>query len=70
MRRSTGERDIVVTALKGAVPYIRMFKHKVFVIKIGGSVFANPELTRHIVEQIGLLHEVGIKCVLVHGGGP
>jgi acetylglutamate kinase len=68
--RSTGERDIVVTALKGAVPYIRMFKHKVFVIKIGGSVFANPELTRHIVEQIGLLHEVGIKCVLVHGGGP
>ena len=40
------------------------------VIKIGGSVFANPELTRHIVEQIGLLHEVGIKCVLVHGGGP
>ncbi len=68
--RTTGERDIVVTALKGAVPYIRMFKHKVFVIKVGGSVFANPELTRHIVEQIGLLHEVGIKCVLVHGGGP
>lgn len=68
--RKTGERDIVVTALKGAVPYIRMFKHKVFVIKVGGAVFVNPDLTRHIVEQIGLLHEVGIRCVLVHGGGP
>ncbi len=68
--RKPGERDIVVTALKGAVPYIRMFKHKVFVIKAGGAVFADPDLTRHIVEQIGLLYEVGIKCVLVHGGGP
>lgn len=68
--RKTGERDIVVTALKGAVPYIRMFKHKVFVIKVGGAVFVNRDLTRHIVEQIGLLHEVGIRCVLVHGGGP
>ncbi|KPK60924.1 MAG: hypothetical protein AMJ59_04385 [Gammaproteobacteria bacterium SG8_31] len=47
-----------------------MFKHKVFVIKVGGAVFVNPDLTRHIVEQIGLLHEVGIRCVLVHGGGP
>lgn len=68
--RKTGERAIVVSALKGAVPYIRMFKRKVFVIKAGGAVFADQGMTRHLVEQIGLLHEVGIKVVLVHGGGP
>jgi acetylglutamate kinase len=68
--RPTGERNIVVSALKGAVPYIRMFKRKVFVIKAGGAVFADPDLSRHVVEQIGLLHEVGIRVVLVHGGGP
>jgi acetylglutamate kinase len=68
--KSRGERNIVVTALKAAVPYIRMFKRKVFVIKVGGAVFADPDLTHHIVEQIGILHEVGIRVVLVHGGGP
>ncbi len=68
--KSRGERNIVVTALKAAVPYIRMFKRKVFVIKVGGAVFADPKLTHHIVEQIGILHEVGIRVVLVHGGGP
>jgi acetylglutamate kinase len=68
--RSRGERSIVVTALKAAVPYIRMFKRKVFVIKVGGEVFADPETTHRIVEQIGILHEVGIRVVLVHGGGP
>jgi acetylglutamate kinase len=68
--KSRGERNIVVTALKAAVPYVRMFKRKVFVIKVGGAVFADPDLTHHIVEQIGILHEVGIRVVLVHGGGP
>jgi acetylglutamate kinase len=70
VKRSRGERNIAVTALKAAVPYIRMFKRKVFVIKVGGAVFADAELTHHIVEQIGILHEVGIRVVLVHGGGP
>jgi acetylglutamate kinase len=67
--RPPGERNIVVTALKAAVPYIRMFKRKVFVIKIGGAVFADATLTRQIVEQLAILHEVGIRTVLVHGGG-
>jgi hypothetical protein len=42
MTRLTGnERAIVVTALRHAVPYIRMYKHKVFVLKAGGSAFAS-----------------------------
>jgi len=65
-----GERAIAVTALKAAVPYIRMFKRKVFVIKAGGAVFSDEESTRELIEQLGILYEVGIHVVLVHGGGP
>jgi len=64
------ERAIVVSALKHAAPYIRLFKGKVFVIKVGGEVFADPVLTTALVEQVGILHQVGIRTVLIHGGGP
>ena len=64
------ERAIVVSALKHAAPYIRLFKRKVFVLKAGGEVFADPETTRHLMTQVGILHQVGIRIVLVHGGGP
>ena len=67
---SKSERAIVVSALKHAAPYIRLFKGKVFVIKVGGEVFADPVLTRALVEQVGILHQVGIRTVLIHGGGP
>jgi acetylglutamate kinase len=62
-------RDIVVAALKHAAPYIRMFKRKVFVVKAGGEIFATKNSTRELVEQIAILHQVGIRVVLVHGGG-
>ncbi len=64
------DRAIVVSALKHAAPYIRLFKGKVFVIKAGGEVFADPVLTKALVEQVGILHQVGIRAVLIHGGGP
>ncbi len=66
----TNEREIVVTALKHAAPYVRMFKGKTFVIKAGGAVFANAESTHDLMEQVRILHQVGIRVVLVHGGGP
>jgi acetylglutamate kinase len=64
------ERAVVVSALKHAAPYIRLFKRKVFVLKIGGEVFADFGDTRALMEQVGILHQVGIRVVLVHGGGP
>ena len=67
---SRRDRAIVVSALKHAAPYIRLFKGKVFVIKVGGEVFADPALTTALVEQVGILHQVGIRAVLIHGGGP
>ena len=67
---SVKDRAIVVSALKHAAPYIRLFKGKVFVLKAGGEVFADPVQTRAIMEQVGILHQVGIRVVLIHGGGP
>ena len=62
--------SIAVRALKSAAPYIRMYKGKVFVIKAGGAVFADEASTRGLIEQVAILNQVGIKVVLVHGGGP
>lgn len=64
------ERAIVVSALKHAAPYIRLYKKKVFVLKAGGDVFADIASTRALMEQVGILYQVGVRVVLVHGGGP
>jgi acetylglutamate kinase len=69
-RLNTNERTIVVTALRHALPYLRVYKGKVFVLKAGGDAFVSNETTRALMEQIGILHQVGIRVVLVHGGGP
>ena len=67
---SKKDRAIVVSALKHAAPYIRLFKGKVFVLKAGGEIFADPVQTNALMEQVGILHQVGIRVVLIHGGGP
>jgi acetylglutamate kinase len=64
------EQAVAVRAMRNAAPYIRMYKGKVFVVKVGGAVFADPAATRSLVEQVAILHQVGIRVVLVHGGGP
>lgn len=64
------DRAIVVSALKHAAPYIRLFKGKIFVLKAGGEIFVDADQTRALMEQVGILHQVGIKVVLIHGGGP
>ena len=64
------DQAAVISALRGAAPYIRLYKGKVFVIKAGGAIFGDLAGTRALVEQIALLHHPGIRVVLVHGGGP
>ncbi len=66
----TRDRAVIVSALKHAAPYIRLFKGKVFVLKAGGEIFADAVTTRALMEQVGILYQVGIRVVLVHGGGP
>jgi len=70
MIMSRPDPSVAVRALKSAAPYIRMYKNKVFVIKAGGAVFSDEVSTRALIEQVAILHQVGIKTVLVHGGGP
>jgi acetylglutamate kinase len=70
MIMSRPDPSVAVRALKSAAPYIRMYKNKVFVIKAGGAVFSDEISTRSLIEQVAILHQVGIKTVLVHGGGP
>jgi acetylglutamate kinase len=47
-----------------------MYKHKTFVVKAGGELFLHAEKTRALLEQMAILHQVGIRLVLVHGAGP
>jgi acetylglutamate kinase len=70
MIMSRPDPTVAVRALKSAAPYIRMYKNKIFVIKAGGAVFSDEASTRGLIEQVAILHQVGIKTVLVHGGGP
>jgi acetylglutamate kinase len=70
MIMSRPDPSVAVLALMSAAPYIRMYKNKVFVIKAGGAVFTDDNAMRALIEQVAILHQVGIKTVLVHGGGP
>ncbi|HOD12261.1 MAG TPA: acetylglutamate kinase [Candidatus Omnitrophota bacterium] len=53
-----------------ALPYIQAFRRKVFVIKFGGSILENAAIRKYIFEDLVFLSYVGIKTILVHGGGP
>ncbi|HID27602.1 MAG TPA: acetylglutamate kinase [Methanosarcinales archaeon] len=53
-----------------ALPYIRKFYDSIMVIKIGGSAIVYPNIMENIVQDIVLLRYIGIKPVIVHGGGP
>ena len=64
------EQAVAIRAMRNAAPYIRMYKGKVFIVKVGGALFGSPEATRSLMEQVAILHQVGIRVVLVHGGGP
>lgn len=59
-----------VKVLVEALPYIKKFQGKTFVIKFGGSIMSNIEAREAFIENVALLRLVGINIVIVHGGGP
>ena len=61
------ERAEVLTA---ALPYIRHYTGKIVVVKYGGNAMINDQLKQQVMEDIVLLRLIGVKIVLVHGGGP
>ncbi len=56
--------------LTQALPYIRQYNGKIVVVKYGGNAMVSEELRQQVMEDIVLLWLVGVKVVLVHGGGP
>ncbi len=56
--------------LTQALPYIQKYNGKLVVIKYGGNAMINECLKQQVMEDIVLLHLIGVKVVLVHGGGP
>ncbi len=67
MNFSNSERAEVLTA---ALPYIKKYSGKTVVVKYGGNAMINPELKQQVMEDIVLLWLIGVRVVLVHGGGP
>lgn len=53
-----------------AMPYIRRYYKKIIVIKYGGNAMINDDLKHQVMEDIALLSYIGVRVVLVHGGGP
>ena len=64
---SNAQRAEVLTA---ALPYIKRYSDKTVVIKYGGNAMINETLKQQVMEDIALLWLIGVKVVLVHGGGP
>lgn len=66
----SSDKSVAIRALRSAAPYIRLYKGKTFVIKAGGAVFGDAAATKALIEQIAILHYLGVRVVMVHGGGP
>lgn len=64
---SNADRAEVLTS---ALPYIKRYNGKTVVVKYGGNAMVNESLKLQVMEDIVLLHLIGVRVVLVHGGGP
>ena len=67
LKLSNAQRAVVLTQ---ALPYIKKYYNKIAVVKYGGNAMIDEELKKQVMEDIVLLQLVGVKVVLVHGGGP
>lgn len=62
--------DVRAKVMVEALPYLQKYNNKVVVVKYGGNAMTNDTLKHAVMEDIVMLSIVGIKVVLVHGGGP
>jgi acetylglutamate kinase len=63
-------QQTAISTLLEALPYIQRFRHKVVVVKYGGNAMVDPRLAASFADDIVLLRAVGLRPVVVHGGGP
>ncbi|WP_150539199.1 acetylglutamate kinase [Actinobacillus vicugnae] len=64
------EVETFANNLEKATAYLAPFKDKIIVVKYGGNAMINEELKKLVMQDILLLNQLGVKVVLVHGGGP
>src|SRR3954454_1182493 len=61
--------DLRLDLLREALPYIQRFKGKTFVVKLSGKATEDSNNLASIAEELALLHQVGIRICVIHGGG-
>lgn len=66
VRAAIKKAEVLVEAL----PYIKKFREKIFIIKYGGSILGEEKVRKSVIEDIVFLRYMGIKPILIHGGGP
>src|SRR3989338_9944551 len=66
MEEAIKKADVLIEAL----PYIKKFHKKIIVIKYGGSILGDEKIRKGVLEDIVFLNFMGLRPVLVHGGGP
>ena len=64
------DKQFRAKVLSEALPYIQDYNGKIVVVKYGGNAMINQELKMSVMHDIVLLNLIGVKVVLVHGGGP
>lgn len=69
-RRDMDEISNKANILSNALPHIKRYYNKIVVIKYGGNAMLNDELKQTVMKDIVMLSLIGVKVVLVHGGGP
>ena len=63
------DNQVRLDLLREALPYIQRFQGQTFVVKLSGKVTENAENLASLAEELALLHQVGIRICVVHGGG-
>lgn len=66
MEDAIRKADVLIEAL----PYIRKFHNKIIVIKYGGSILGDEKIRKAVLEDLVFLNYMGLRVILVHGGGP
>jgi acetylglutamate kinase len=59
-----------IAILKQALPYIKQYRDKAFVIKVGGEIVSDPACLDGLAHDVSLLYQLNIRVVIIHGGGP
>lgn len=67
---NTIDNEMKAKTIAEALPYIQLYRKKTIVVKYGGNAMINEELKEAVMHDLVLLSTVGIKVILVHGGGP